>query len=743
MSVAQQVFSVVVQERQSVRDIAEEYLGDPNLWQEVLRASGIDNPSAVRPGTRLRIPSTEVTRANRALVEARAAIQAATQAGARVFAAQQIDEAIDHQNTALSARSRSDWGTSYDRATAARDEAQAAQRRSEQARNASGEAVLTDRRGTVQGRKPNEAVWGNRARQAILVENERLRTLSRATAEIQFRDESRLRLGANAQAVIQQMKVDRLTNREEATVSLVEGDLEALLGGGGNNVDVNVAGVDTEIASDNFFVSQNDGLASFANYDDGAIEIRSAGETVRLGVNQGTRVRRGQRPEEVRTLLPAPALAAPADGAVLRAARVDLAWEPLEQARRYWVEVAEDPQFKRIVRSSQSNATTLGNLDLPTGVYYWRVAAVDAAGLPGRKSSMQGFTQKHDTVDPYLLLTPPAPVVRQANLTLRGEVEVGATVQLNGAAVPVADGGTFTATTTLQAGVNTLRVTATDAAGRRSERSLTVRYQPDERAPLQYDEGLIRENGIFLTTSPGFTLRGRTQPQVAVQVQGEAGRIYRTFANADGAFSVNLPVAATATFTVQVVAASGFVTTDEIRVRVDAEPPVLTIAPPPAATASPTIRVEGRAEGATRLTLNGQSVALAESAFDEGIRLRPGTNTLEWLAYDAAGNVARQAFSVRLDQQAPTLVRRSVSLRTARGGETLTVTILAQDATGLGTAASFELQVGEEVIREVARLDATGGYRATLSLPPDARGTVRLRTVVLEDVLGNRQVVGE
>ena len=87
---------------------------------------------------------------------------------------------------------------------------------------------------------------------AILIEEEKVRTLSRSTAQITFRDESRLRLNANSQALIQRMRVDPLSREEEAKVSLIEGDFYALLAGKSQrrNFELEVPEVQTQIEFD-------------------------------------------------------------------------------------------------------------------------------------------------------------------------------------------------------------------------------------------------------------------------------------------------------------------------------------------------------------------------------------------------------------------------------------------------------------------------------------------------------------
>ena len=104
---------------------------------------------------------------------------------------------------------------------------------------------------------------------AVLIEEEKVRTLSRSTAQITFRDDSRLRLNANSQALIQRMRVDPLSREEEAKVSLIEGDFYALLAGKSQrkNFELEVPEVETQIDPTNFWVRRDTSGSKFTNYD--------------------------------------------------------------------------------------------------------------------------------------------------------------------------------------------------------------------------------------------------------------------------------------------------------------------------------------------------------------------------------------------------------------------------------------------------------------------------------------------
>ncbi len=108
-----------------------------------------------------------------------------------------------------------------------------------------------------------------------------------------------------------------------------------------------------------------------------------AGAPVAVDENQGTVVVAGQAPEPVSTL-PAPprpdaALAAP-DGMRLR-------WRAAPPQPGYLVEIAEDREFRRLVRRERVDRpeATVAPL-VRDGEFFWRVAGIDARGLRGRYS---------------------------------------------------------------------------------------------------------------------------------------------------------------------------------------------------------------------------------------------------------------------------------------------------------------------------------------------------------------------
>ena len=230
----QKMLSIVFREGQTLRSIANEYLGDPNLWPEIMRANKLTSINQIQPGVKLKIPANEISLANTAIESALLMIQKATESGARVFAPELLDGALKMHGQALVHRKQSEWQACFRLAKRAGNQAEKALNKSRSLRKTSTQAVLRDRTGVVESRKTAELVWKSIDKGAFMVEKEKVRTKSESTGEILFVDESKLRMGANSQVVIQALQVDRLNNLQKTSITLMGGDVYALLASTGS-----------------------------------------------------------------------------------------------------------------------------------------------------------------------------------------------------------------------------------------------------------------------------------------------------------------------------------------------------------------------------------------------------------------------------------------------------------------------------------------------------------------------------
>lgn len=744
---------VVVKAGQNVRDLAREHLGDPNLWNEILRANGLNSPAEVRAGMTLQLPDETITRANNQLDEAQQMIDQAAKAGAKIFASSTLAEAIQIQNSALARRKNRDWDGCFDLAQKAYRIAEEAYQKSQSRSEVASEAILAEKKGTVQSRKPSETIWTDLPENAVLYEGERVRTLSESFAEVLFKDGSRLRLNENSQAIIRKMRANVLNNQEEASVSLTEGDAFFLLEGNRQQRDfeLDVAGASTRVNSSNFWIKADSAGTQVANYD-GEIEIKRGSESVVVGKNEVSSFGGDQEQASRRALLPAPTLRNPVADTTFFRSTVTFEWEPVEDAVGYWLEVAVDRIFKRVVLNQRGiRQTNFSQRGFEDGAYYWRVSAMDRRGFPGESVEGQVFSVINDFEPPFLVITSPRPnaIVTSNPVMVQGQVELNATLSHEERPVAIEADGTFTLPVSVEKGSNTITLLATDRAGNTFTVSRRLIYSPDVDVPIRYDSDIPRgSERHFLAPGRFFTLSGETEPANTVSIQQLDGQFFAsTVANPDGTFRFAIELAQSfSTYVVAVMSLGGHVTRDTIQVEMDAHPGTIDLASePPRLVQDAAIHLRGQATQATKVTVNQTETALTDGQFETEITLQPGKNEVTVAAIDPVGHVEYAARQITLDTDPPRRNSTQISPRNVTGGEWVTIMVEVSDQSELRTAAPFTVQIGRDFDFSgyLIYRSHSGRYFGQFQVPANVRGTVKLTHLVLRDVVGNEAVFND
>jgi len=734
---------------QTIRQVAQEYLADADLWPEILKASGYASITDISPGAALRIPANEISSANRALALSLDQIQSANLAGAQIFAPQEIRLALDLREEALLQRLERQWLRTRSLAEQSYDQATDALEKSEARRDKAAEALVSDRTGNVEGQRPEDLAWRYLQLRAVLIEEEKVRTLSDSTAQITFRDASRLRLNENSNAIIQRMRYDPLSRKEEAKVSLVEGDFYAILSSDKTRKQFNVEipEVNATIDSGDFWVSNRDAAAKFANYDDKAVRIETRGDVIDLGRNEGTVIEAGQGAGEVRQVLPPPQAIAPANAGIVYAVAPELSWTAVDGAAGYWLEIAADQGFNRLVDSRFGLESPDFRPDpLVPGEYFWRTAALDGFGLPGERSAASSFTVAIDETPPFLRIQspPPGAIIREARVRISGEVEPGAALTVDGEALDPDAAGRFETTVTAREGQNTVIALAVDAAGNEIRRERSFVHMPDRESAIRFAEALRRgPDGGFLSDDQTISLRGTTTENATLEVRSEAGSPRASaVAGADGSFEINVPLEADSErFTIAVIAPSGFTTSEQISVGVDRAPPDLAIDElPPRLTSDPALTLSGRTEPDVTLSVNGERVALDGDRFEATVALAEGANAIEVIAADPAGNVTVGKWTVGLDRVPPELVTSTLTQTAEASGVALVAEVVAEDASGLAKVAPVTVTAGGKAYTGYLRYNrADKTYSGSVSVPAETAFLPIAVEVALVDDAGNEK----
>lgn len=737
---------VTFSENDILRNLVQEHLNDPDLWPVILRINGIDSVADLRPGVVLQMPVQQVAAADRALNTSLTSIQKATSVGARLFAPSEIGDAISNRDAAVSRRKDGDWAEVVSFSGLANKFALAAIDISLQQRNQAAEALVTDVHGDVEGREPSEVTWSNRALNDSLVEFERVRTLSDSTTQVTFRDLSRLRLNPNSNATIQRMRSDPLTGGEVTKVSLTNGDFYALLSqlSETSAFEIDIEGIETRTESSDFWVKQDASGTRFVNYDDATLDITQGSETIKVGANEGIVI---DGNDAVRSdVLARPTLKAPALGGMVYGTTVLLEWEPFEGAAGYWFEVAQDPGFHHMKATEWGIRDTVFDVQsLERGRYHWRVAALDALGLPGEWSQTRVFSLQVDDAPPFLSLLAPASgaLVNSPEIELFGASEKDAALTLGGTPISLNKDGSFVHMAMLQKGENTLVLKAIDPAGNQSEKTILVVYRPDERVTISLDTGMAQDKDAYVSRTDTLLISASSSANEGsdVVLKSDAGQtVARAKVLANGKILISAAATETPTiYHLDVLApdgtAEGTVSLTSLR---DSAPPDLKLsAPLPLATTDESLLISGVAKDARTLVLDGAPVPLVEGAFSISVELEHGKNFFDLQATDAAGNVSVLSLQTLYDIDPPEIISAEIRRSDGQDGP-IEIVVQASDASGLRQAAPFLVMIGDRERDGFLRCDTTSGMcRATLPAEP---GELELVEVVIEDYAGNEAI---
>ncbi|MCE4226781.1 hemagglutinin [Methylobacterium sp. C25] len=397
------------------------------------------------------------------------------------------------------------------------------------------------------------------------------------------------------------------------------------------------------------------------------------------------------------------------------------------------------------VTAADGSFSLTPTVPLPDGTSTLIATARDAAGNLSAVSDP--LTVTIDT------LAPGAPVVaafagpiNSTTPTITGSAEAGATVTIsdNGSVIGTVIAGTdgafsFTPTSALSAGVNSITAVAHDAAGNASGVSAAVDLTIDTTGPsVPVITAFTAPTNI---TTP--TITGTAEAGATVTISDNGAVIGSAVAGADGTFSFSPTNALTEgvnhfTATAQDIAGNLSGVSASVSLTIDLTAPaspVIAAFASPTNDATPTIT--GTAEAGSTVTISDNGTVIGTAlAGSDGIfifvptgALADGTSSFTATAQDAAGNVSQPSAAVALsidtlapaapviaDIASPSNLATPTITGTAEAGATVTI---SDNGTVIGTA--------------VAGVDGTFSFTPTTALAEGANSL----TAVAQDIAGN------
>jgi murein DD-endopeptidase MepM/ murein hydrolase activator NlpD len=361
----------VVRPGETLRGISARYLGSPRRWQEIQRLNpDIADPDRLRPGQRIRMP--------------------APQQNAPAAQVRRISRRVEE--------------------------------------------------------RPAPIPWGPAQVGDLLVERDGVRTYGRSSAEMAFADGTRLTVTEDSLVFLQRTGRTLRGVEESKAVEIVEGqaDVEVRPGparaAASRTPEIEIVLGKTKATSRPGPAGNVQARARRAGAGGakvmvygGAGEVEAGGARVAVPEGMGTSVAGEGPPSPPEKLLPAVRLSTPGPGAGLECSNPALAWEPVDGAYSYTVEVCRDASCGALVeRVVGHGATEWRAAALPLGELFWRVTARSRSGLDGYPSEAAPLSILAERSD----LQPPAGALEVAGrrITVGDRLFVNADVELKVAA---------------------------------------------------------------------------------------------------------------------------------------------------------------------------------------------------------------------------------------------------------------------------------------------------------------------
>ncbi|MEO7331072.1 MAG: hypothetical protein ABI193_21025 [Minicystis sp.] len=246
--------------------------------------------------------------------------------------------------------------------------------------------------------RPSGGAWTTAASGMPLYSNAGVNSLKEGRADIEFVDHTRIFLASNTLVVIYGTAArTQVSKTPPPLIEVQEGELRAGIAAlrGEETIDIGVLGGGRVKASSRDAVVERKGERTTVAVFDGKAAVSSAGKTVSVPKNFGTRFVGATPPAPPRPLPLAPEWEPGSSEGIVLAPEgkglIHVAWKPVTNALRYRFEVARDPGFHDLaVRQEVSSEVIAFRAEnQPPGKYYLGVRAIDKEEYLGIASAVR------------------------------------------------------------------------------------------------------------------------------------------------------------------------------------------------------------------------------------------------------------------------------------------------------------------------------------------------------------------
>jgi hypothetical protein len=338
--------------------------------------------------------------------------------------------------------------------------------------------------GDVRVKQAGSFSWTGATMSTVLRAGDQVKTSSNSSAEVIYFDGTVTRIQPGSLLEIRDLYEDPVTKVRRVKQKLSWGEISA------STQQRNVNGSYHEVAAGKIAARTEDAgrfrvavdeaqQTSLVDVFDGKVELATPDTKEVLQSGERIRAAADGRLSAKETLPGVPRLISPSDQRVFifedpAQESITLNWETLTGIRRFRLVISDQPLFTSPLYNAERDDLSAVLEGVGTGTYYWKVAAVNGAGVTGPFSDSRSFRisserirDRTDTEPPSLKIT--EFVTLGQMVIINGTTEPGATLWVDNNKVDISEEGSFNTVVRLRReGLNEIRLMAQDTAGNQS-----------------------------------------------------------------------------------------------------------------------------------------------------------------------------------------------------------------------------------------------------------------------------------
>jgi hypothetical protein len=293
-------------------------------------------------------------------------------------------------------------------------------------------------------------------------------TRKKSNANVMFQDLSKINLGPQSLMIMYSLLERGMRLPAKQNVHLSTGGLRTKLNTLKGRLQVETPSCVINPDSVEILVGIDKKKMSALSVFDGKSRVRAQGKKVDVPGGFGTTVEMGKPPAPPEPLPKAPRLIEPGESKINLPGKGDTGnvsirfqWQRVDPENRYHLQIADDPQFEKILEDL-TPADNTAELVLGSGTYYWRAAVINKRGIEGY-SSQSFFTVTKGPPDLPLTIAPGIGDIIETTrrtVTVYGKTIPGTRIMMKNRQFQADRQGEFSGTVTLVTGLNHIEVRA-------------------------------------------------------------------------------------------------------------------------------------------------------------------------------------------------------------------------------------------------------------------------------------------